>query len=55
DGVTHVLEIPDDGEDHIFVLSAMKSKGNVFLSILAGLGVGLLSVLVVIFMLYAGS
>jgi hypothetical protein len=35
---THIIEIPDDGEDRIYVLSATKSSKSVVLSILAGLG-----------------
>ncbi|MCP4231920.1 MAG: PEGA domain-containing protein [bacterium] len=42
DGVTHVIEVPDDGEDHIFVLSAVKPKKNNTFPIITGIAAGFL-------------
>ncbi len=42
DGMTHRIEIPGDGEDHIYVLSAIKPKANFTFPIITGIVAGLL-------------
>ena len=42
DGVTHIIEPPDDGEDHIYVLSAVEPKAIYTSSIIIGIVAGLL-------------